>query len=118
MQEVNDFVPIFIDGEEAVLRGFRVLQAAKHCINHGDSAVSINSVPSLDARVFLSPQEVVQTIQALLSGEEVSGFCFPLGVVHFLSYQPVVGNAQTNKMDVLIADVEGVDDGSCWGCKS
>jgi hypothetical protein len=59
MQEVNDFVAVLVDHEEIVFRGLRVVEATQRRVYHCDSAVGINSVTSLYARVSLSPQEVV-----------------------------------------------------------
>jgi hypothetical protein len=59
MQEVNDFVTILVSREEVVFGGFRVVEATQCRVYHCDSSISKNSVMSLDARVSLSPQEVV-----------------------------------------------------------
>jgi hypothetical protein len=58
MQEVDDFVAILISREEIIFGGFRAAEATQRHVYHCDSAVGINSVPSLHARVSLSPQEV------------------------------------------------------------
>jgi hypothetical protein len=59
MQEVDDFVAVLVSCEEIVFGGFRAVEATQRRVYHCDSAIGINSVLSLHARVSLSPQEVI-----------------------------------------------------------
>jgi hypothetical protein len=71
-------------------------------------SIGKNSVPSLNTRVFLSPQEVVQAVQTLSFLEEVFECSLPSDVVCFFSYWPGVGDPQANKMNVFVADAKRV----------
>jgi hypothetical protein len=52
MQEVDDFIPIFVDREEVMFGGLRAMEATQRCVYHCDPSVGKNPVTSLDARSF------------------------------------------------------------------
>jgi hypothetical protein len=61
--------------------------------HHGDLPVGVNAVPSLHTRMFLSPLEVVKTLQTKRDGFVV-GFRSRVIVVCFLSCWPIMGDAE------------------------
>jgi hypothetical protein len=63
----------------------------------------VNAVPSLYARVFLSPLEVVEALQTKRD-RFVVGFRSRVIVVCFLPCWPITGNAEALQSDLLVDD--------------